>query len=204
MRSKRAENAIGLWLKPVIGLLIMASASLAEAQTLQTLCSFSGTNGAYPRAALTQGNDGSFYGTTESGGCCASGTVFKVTTNGTLTSLVSFSGTNGAWPQAALTLGNDGSFYGTTYVLGSNDAGTVFQVTTNGTLTTLVFFSNTNGSHPYAPLTLGADGNFYGTTQNGGSTVTGGATGNGTVFKVTTNGTLTTLVSFNATNAGGV
>ena len=38
---------------------------------------------------------------------------------------------------------------------------------------------------------LGPDGNFYGTTYEGGSS------GYGTVFKVTTNGVLTSLVSFN-------
>jgi uncharacterized repeat protein (TIGR03803 family) len=48
--------------------------------------------------------------------------------------------------------------------------------------------------YPTAALALGADGNFYGTTEYGG------ASGDGTVFQVTTNGTLTTLVSFNGAN----
>jgi uncharacterized repeat protein (TIGR03803 family) len=60
--------------------------------------------------------------------------------------------------------------------------------------TTTVAFAYTNGSNPYAGLTLGRDGNFYGTTTHGGSG------GDGTVFEVTTNGTLTTLVSFDGTN----
>jgi uncharacterized repeat protein (TIGR03803 family) len=188
VKPKRTGHSIKLSLKSVIALLIMASASLVGAQTLQTLCSFNGTNGMKPNA-LTLGNDGNFYGTTYSGGITNSthtngyGTVFKVTTNGTLTTLVSFNGTNGTAPQAALTLGPDGNFYGTTY-------GTVFQVTTNGTLTTLVSFNGTNGMHPTAALTLGHDGNFYGTTYFGGSD------GAGMVFKVTTNGVLTTLFSF--------
>jgi uncharacterized repeat protein (TIGR03803 family) len=186
-------------LKSAIAALIFASASLVEARQLQTLCSFNGTNGRGPYAALTLANDGNFYGTTSSGGSAGYGTVFQVTTNGALTSLVSFPGTNGQWPTAALTLGNDGNFYGTTEAGGSagyeTGYGTAFQVTTNGTLTTLVFFSNyTNGANPYAALTLGNDGNFYGTTEDGGSA------GYGTVFQVTTNGTLTTLVSFNSTN----
>ena len=44
-----------------------AAASAAvklPAQTVQTLCSFNYSNGQYPVAALTLGNDGNFYGTT--------------------------------------------------------------------------------------------------------------------------------------------
>ena len=176
--------------------LVMAAAVKLPAQTVQTLCSFNGGNGAYPYAALTLGNDGNFYGTTAWGGDSGYGTVFKVTTNGTLTTLVSFNGyTNSASPQAGLTLGHDGSFYGTTAGgIGKYYYGTVFKVTTNGTLSTLHTFTGYDGGNPYASLTLGSDGNFYGTTSIGGSG------GDGTVFKVTTNGTLTTLVSFNGGN----
>jgi uncharacterized repeat protein (TIGR03803 family) len=76
----------------------------------------------------------------------------------------------------------------------------VFQVTTNGTLTTLTAFNFTNGANPWAGLTLGNDGNFYGTTFYGGNTNSTYPDGMGTVFQVTTNGALTTLVSFSGTN----
>ena len=169
--------------------------------TLTKLVYFNGSNGEYPYAALTLGNDGNFYGTTSYGGSHNDGTVFKVTTDGTLTTLYSFTGgSDGAYPQAALTLGSDGNFYGTTFEGGSGGAGTVFKVTANGTLTTLVYFNGSNGATPTAALTLGNDGNFYGTTGNGGNTYTNRAGGYGTVFKVTANGTLTTLVSFALTN----
>ncbi len=191
MRPKQTWNLVRLSFKSTTALLILASAFLVEAQTLQTLCSFSSTNGAYPYAGLTLGSDGNFYGTTGYGGSSNAGTVFKLTTNGTLTTLICFNSTNGANPPGALTLGNDANFYGTTAGGGSSAGGTVFQVTTNGALTTLVFFTG-NGTSPNA-LTLGNDGNFYGTTYLGGIQF-------GTVFRVTTNGTLTTLVSFNSTN----
>ena len=165
--------------------------------TLATLVFFNGTNGATPSAALTLGTDGNFYGTTDG----IYGTVFKVTTSGTLTTLVSFK-TSWVYPNT-LTLGTDGNFYGTTIAGGSNDWGTVFKVTTNGVLTTLVSFNITNGAYPEAALTLGTDGNFYGTTSDGGNTNLNHGYGYGTVFKVTTNGTLTTLVSFNSTNGAG-
>jgi len=66
-------------------------------------------------------------------------------------------------------------------------------------LQTLCSFNYTNGDGPMAGLTLGNDGNFYGTTQYGGS----GLDGSGTVFQLTTNGTLTTLASFNGVTEGG-
>lgn len=118
----------------------------------------------------------------------------------TLQTIYSFANTNGAIPDAALTLGNDGNYYGTTMNGGSSYYGTIFKVTPDGTLTTLVSFNNTNGANPYAALTLGDDGNFYGTTMNGGIANSQNTVGMGTVFKMTTNGTLITLVSFNYTN----
>jgi hypothetical protein len=73
-------------------------------------------------------------------------------------------------------------------------------LTKNGTLTTLVSFIGSNGAEPNAALTLGNDGNFYGTTAGGGITNSSFPYGMGTVFMVTTNGTLTLLVSFSKTD----
>jgi uncharacterized repeat protein (TIGR03803 family) len=58
------------------------------------------------------------------------------------------------------------------------------------TLTTLVNFNGTNGAKPLAAMVQGKDGDLYGTTQ------VGGAHRQGTVFKVTTTGVLTTLYNF--------
>ncbi len=168
--------------------------------TLTTLAAFNGSNGRGPMR-LTLGNDGNFYSTTDQGGSSGFGTVFKVTPNGALTTLVNFNGTNGKNPGAGMTLGNDGNFYGTTGNGGSIGYGTVFKVTPSGTLTTLVNFNYWyNGWGPQAELTLGNDGNFYGTTYSGGNTNATDPFGMGTVFKVTTNGTLTTLAAFNGDN----
>jgi uncharacterized repeat protein (TIGR03803 family) len=124
-------------------------------------------------------------------------------TNGNLTTLVSFNNTNGANPWGRLTQGSDGDFYGTTGSGGSNaytlNYGTVFRMTTNGVLSSLASFDWTNGSTPYAGLEVGVDGNFYGTTAYGGNNSLGSP---GTVFKVTTNGALTSLASFDWTNGG--
>lgn len=175
----------------------------ADAQPVTTIYSFL-QGPANPRAGLTLGNDGNFYGTTERGGPNNAGTVFRVTTNGIITTLVNFDGyRNGAWPTANLTLGPDGNFYGTTRgggttITGFNTSGTVFRMTTNGILTILVNFNGTNGGSPQAGLALEPDGNFYGATEYGG------LNGHGTVFKMTTNGTLTTLFNFDGTNGANL
>jgi uncharacterized repeat protein (TIGR03803 family) len=66
-------------------------------------------------------------------------------------------------------------------------------------LQTLVSFNGTNGMYPNA-LTLGIDDNFYGTTELGGNINLDNGNGDGTVFQLTTNDTLTTLVSFDGSN----
>jgi uncharacterized repeat protein (TIGR03803 family) len=168
---------------------------------LTTIASFAGTNGAAPYAALTMANDGNFYGATYGGGSAGNGTVFRVTTTGALTTLVSFPpvAPMGAGPTG-LTQGSDGSLYGTTVAGGSSDDGTVFRLATNGVLSTLASFAGTNGATPFAGLTLGNDGNFYGTTLGGGAYTDAYGYGLGTVFRVLTNGVLTTLGSFGGTN----
>jgi uncharacterized repeat protein (TIGR03803 family) len=165
--------------------------------TLTTLVSFNSTDGAYPYGTLVQGTDGNLYGTTSDGGTYGYGTVFRMTTNGTLSNLVSFNySVNGGYPQAGLVQGADGSFYGTTAYGGSNSYyGTVFRMTTNGILTNLVSFGYSNGAYPEAGLVQGTDGNLYGTTSGGGTY------GNGTVFRMSGDGTsLTNLFSFAGTN----
>jgi uncharacterized repeat protein (TIGR03803 family) len=160
--------------------------------------------GLSPEAGLVQGSDGYLYGTTEYGGTNNSnGTVFRISVDGALTSLYSFTGANdGAWPRAALVQGSDACFYGTT-PWGANGIGTVFKISTNGALTTLYSFTGSNdGGAPQAALVQGSDGNFYGTTYGGGAYTDQYGQGFGTVFKISTNGALTSLYSFTGTNDG--
>jgi len=176
---------------------------MTPAGNLTTLVSFNGANGSYPLAALVQGIDGNFYGTTEYGGASGDGTVFQMSPTGALTTLVSFNGSDGSSPFGALVQGTNNDFYGTTSGAGASGFGTVFKVSTTGALTTLVSFSGANGETPAGRLVLGINGDFYGTTAYGGDlSVTGfdGPSGAGTVFKMTQSGELTTLVKFTVAN----
>jgi uncharacterized repeat protein (TIGR03803 family) len=183
--------------------------------TLYYFCSETNcADGELPYAGLVQGSDGKFYGTMQAGGTdfgCdgydGCGTIFKITSSGKLTTLYTFCKTtpcvDGTDPYAALVQGSDGDFYGTTEAGGLGlGNGTVFKITSSGKLTTLYKFcqeSNcTDGGNPYAALVQGANGNFYGTTNAGGAQQGGCAAEVrcGTVFKITPNGKFTTLYSF--------
>ena len=65
------------------------------------------------------------------------------------------------------------------------------------TFKTLVNFNGSNGLNPSSSLIQASDGNFYGTT------VLGGANNDGTVFKITAGGMLTTLHSFGGADGAG-
>lgn len=180
----------------------LLTSAMSSAQTFTTLLSFDKTDGVSPLGPLILGPGGDFYGTTGNGGTDDFGTFFKITTKGDLTTLYTFLCSppvcaDGYNPQA-IALGSDGNFYGVTYNGGINSGGTVFKITPQGALTTLYSFCSqpacTDGQEPNGPLVMGRDGNFYGTTYSGGSA--GGTGGAGTIFKITTNGTLTTLYSF--------
>lgn len=112
--------------------------------------------------------------------------------------------TDGSAPYAAVIQATNGNFYGTTSTGGAYGHGTVFEITPSGTETLLHSFGSVqsptqnfnDGVSPYAGLIQGSDGNFYGTT------ISGGANGNGTVFEITPAGVETVLYSFAANNFG--
>jgi uncharacterized repeat protein (TIGR03803 family) len=124
-------------------------------------------------------------------------TVAGLTGSGvTLSTLYAFTGNADGGNPNGLMQDTNGNFYGTTQGGGSNDSGVVFQMTPGGTLTTLDSFNYLNGGgySPTAALVQGSDGLLYGTTEYGGTK------DDGTLFKTTTNGALTTLVQFNGGN----
>jgi uncharacterized repeat protein (TIGR03803 family) len=161
-------------------------------------------DGGNPLAGLIQGTDGNFYGTTSVGGTMGHGTAFRITPGGALTTLYDFCSEldchDGANPRAPLVQATDGNFYGTTGNDGTGAycggyCGTVFQMTPTGDLKTLYSFCAESGcrdgAYPVAGLVQASDGYLYGTTEYGGANG-----GYGTVFRISTDGELTTLYSF--------
>ena len=194
---------------------------VTSAGVLKTLHSFvASTDGADPYGGVVTGSSGNLYGTTETGGTAGAGTLYQLAASGSFKTLHTFSalvtgsastgGTNadGANPYARMTAGTDGNFYGTTETGGTNGSGTVFQLTQSGSFATLYAFSplvtgtvistatNADGAAPRAGLVNGPGGNLYGVAE------TGGTNGTGTVFQLTTSGSLTTIYTFSAL-AGG-
>jgi uncharacterized repeat protein (TIGR03803 family) len=161
--------------------------AISASGTDSVLHSFGGPgDGGYPYAALIN-VAGTLYGTTVIGGAsCGSyhvtgcGVVFSLTRSGAETVLHSFGGAgDGVYPYAGL-LNVKGTLYGTAEAGGANcspfGCGVIFSITRSGTETVLHNFRGSgDGAYPGAAL-LSVKDTLYGTT------VDGGANGDGTVF----------------------
>jgi uncharacterized repeat protein (TIGR03803 family) len=169
---------------------------LAADGTYTVLHSFASDEGSYLRGRLVEDKKGNLYGTALYGGANNEGTVFKYSSKGNLTVLHTFGGSDGENPESGVILDKAGNLYGTTFYGGAGGAGTVFEIARDGTFTTLHSFNGGNeGGFLDGGLAIDKSGNLYGSAVNGGS---GGCSGYGcgTLFKLASDGTLTTLYSF--------
>jgi uncharacterized repeat protein (TIGR03803 family) len=177
--------------------------SPAGAETVLWNFGTSTDDGTQPLAPLIQVADGTFYGTTFTGGLYDMGTVFKMTSSG-VSILWNFGAAgDGASPVGGLTQGSDGAFYGATEQgIGKGLYGTGFRLTAAGDEKVLWYFSDhfDLGVFPQATLVLGRDGYFYGTTSGGAST----SGGQGGIYRVTPDGVTTALWAFTFLNEGPI
>ena len=165
----------------------------------------------YPGSGVTMDHAGNLYGTTFNGGSEFHGSVYKLTPSGsgfTETDLYDFTnGSDGGYPKAGVILDQQGNVYGATTTGGSGKGGTVFELSfQNGGWVYKALYSFTGPSNgtliagPVGNLTMDSAGNLYGTT------LTDGAHGVGSVFKLTpSNGswTYTSLHDFTNGSDGG-
>lgn len=201
------------------GAIALAFGSLTSAQaqhatprasvTYTVLHNFAGGPDGSDPSAVTPAGDGGYYGTTYSGGDmdCHSGwgcgVVFKLAPDGTETVLYSFvGGTDGDGPGEVL-LDERGNLYGTTTYGGEldcgfgNGCGVVFELAPDGTETVLHAFTEADGEFVNSPLARDKQGNLYGTTYSTTKPCpSGGGKSCGTVFKLASDGTYTTLYTF--------
>lgn len=173
--------------------------------------SYGGARGSWLRLA-----GGTLYGVTPTGGSTAPlmggigyGALFKINTDGSgYTILHNFSATanDGANPYGSVTLiGN--TLYGNAGVGGSKNAGIVYKINTDGTGYQIIHNFHTvsnDGTQPSGEL-LAVGATLYGITQAGGVTAPGGYNGDGTLFRVNTDGSgYTILHHFGVSSHDGV
>ena len=166
--------------------------------TETVLYNFTGSaDGGQPYAALAFDASGNLYGTTNFGGSAncnlGCGTVFKLTpgSSGWTESVIyTFTGgSDGREPSASVLVDTAGNLYGTTLLGGtigsvcSTGCGTVFKLANGSSGWTesvlYAFAGGADGASPYDSLAFDAAGNLYGTAY------AGGASGGGTIFKLT-------------------
>jgi len=169
---------------------------------------FNGLSGGYPLGGLARGADGRLYGTSQSGGIYGFGTAYRITTGGAMAVVRSFAATD-VYGAIGLMETSAGTWYGLCWYAGVTDPipgygghGRLYRLKVTSASTTyapLHDFFVQNAHYPYSGLVLSPnDGRYYGTTQSGG------AFGNGTVYRIDPAGKLTILVHLLANTTGGM
>src|ERR1039458_4451294 len=172
---------------------------------------YSDSGGDVPGNMILSGN--TLYGAAAHGGTNGSGTLFKVSTDGTgFTNLHSFTAldqtyntnSDGAYPVSLVL--SDNTLYGTANQGGGSGNGAVFKLNTDGTGFTNLYgftagndnsgyyYTNSDGARPVAVVLSGKT--LYGTAEYGGTN------GTGTLFALNTDGSGFTNLHIFAAGAG--
>lgn len=204
------------------GLPVTAFAQSAT-PAVSTLAALSGSQ---TYSTPVRGPDGALYGVTSTLNIVTGGLIYRLAVDGSsIDTVYQLKVTDAFSPFSGLLLASDGKLYGTTSLGAATEAnttGTVYRLDTDGSnFSVLHRFQtfttsnanggpiNVDGANPEAELVEGSDGNLYGVAR------TGGPNGNGTVFKMSKDGTsFTVLHAFGAvtsaatvtpsTNADGI
>jgi len=163
----------------------------ADGSSFEILHAFDEAGGpSQPLAGLYQGTDGAFYGATPYGGRSGVGAAFRWAADVSSLEVVHSFDNDGLYIAGGLVQGPDRALYGTTARGGATSDGSsggwgaVFKLLPDGSgFSSLHGLSYLEGSNPAAAPVLGPDGAFYGTTSEGG------VFRDGTVFRVSADGT---------------
>jgi uncharacterized repeat protein (TIGR03803 family) len=189
--SVSAKPAPGFLVAGIAAALFLGGLSQpSQSQTFKVIHSFTakGDDGGSPYGGPVLDHKGNLYGTTYTGGLYGAGSVYELSPNGSgwkYTSLHSFAGgADGDGPGFGTLARHNGRLFGTTE--GGANFGAAFRV---GPCKTVCaekimrsFGTGTDGAEPIGGVVFDEAGNFYGTT------LLGGATGNGAVYEVTPSG----------------
>ena len=175
----------------ITGLALMPVCS-TTAQTFTLLKSFSASSDGFnPGGGLTL-SAGMLYGVNGGGGLSNRGTIFKLSTNGTGFNVIHHfvGGSDGEYPIGRVVVSGN-TIYGVKYQGGiitggdgSQGGGTIYRVNTDGSDYSILRRLDAtagDGIKPASGMVL-SGGTLYGTT------IGGGASDRGTVFKINTNG----------------
>jgi uncharacterized repeat protein (TIGR03803 family) len=167
------------------------------------LHSFDFTDGANPQGDIASDALGTLYGTAGDGGTKGCGVVWKLRNTGAYTVLYNFGCAPDGDLPSSVVLDAQGNIYGGTLEGGDvaschfNGCGIIFKVTPSGQETILHTFHSTDGAVPNE-LMFDSQGVLWGTTAGGGTY------DQGTIFKITTDGTFTNVYNFEGGLNGGV
>lgn len=145
--------------------------------------------------SLTRVRSGQIYGQGRNG-------IVRLTIDEKLVSVADFTEGTGSGLAGNLVEGKDGALYGLTASGGPFDCGTFFRLTVGGDWTVLTAlecetFDGKGLEGKVFGLTAADDGNFFGTSSEGGTH------GLGSIFRLTSEGVISTIVSFDGTNGSG-
>jgi uncharacterized repeat protein (TIGR03803 family) len=176
--------------------------SVTSAGKVVTLHNFAGaTDGSQPNDMLAADSEGNVYGTTQSGGQYAGGTIYKFTTAHALKVLHAFdaSAGDGAGPLQGLVRSSNGALFGAAAGGAISTNGSVFEINAAGNyITRYRFLSHGDGHCPFSSVAVDEKGFVYGTVVGNGF----GGDPNGAVWKLSMQGKLTPLHVFTDDNDG--